>query len=587
MKRIWMLLVLLFLLTGCVATESEDSLVLVSLMPTQGCDLPVQSQRVRSGEDAVFELALEQGYGLSQVDYDGEYEFYVENGKEYLRLREVRYPAKIRLVLTNRFNTICYEPNGGEGTAVERTYDLQLRQRPNTEIGTNLFARAGYTMIGWNTQKDGSGQQIGLGSRVSIPEGGLTLYAQWAPWSDEGAFSYTKENGVTITGYTGDDRILVIPEQLGGWTVTTIGVNAFAGCSAEMVILPKSIKTLEPNSFCGAALRELVIFDGVADICAEAFSNCVDLQTLHINALEPPYGYNYRKESCLADKVDLLIEAQGEKKLVFYGGCSVWYNLDGGYLQQQLGNSYRVINTGVNGVINSALQMQIITAWLEPGDIFFHTPELSSKTQLMSVTAMESHDDKLWCGLELNYDLLKAVDMRCFPNLLDSWGAWLDFRECDGNYASCYEDTRGRLYVDEYGSIPFYRAEQEGPLEDWVYLDTDYLQGAAMDTLERYYDAVAQRGARVYVSYACVNMDAVPPEQRENVRQMDSSFRNYLERMDSAVLISDLADYCYHNMDFYDTNYHLLSDPALRNTQLWLRDLKRQMQDDGIWPEKS
>ena len=47
--------------------------------------------------------------------------------------------------------------------------------------------------------------------------------------------------------------------------------------------------------------------------------------------------------------------------------------------------------------------------------------------------------------------------------------------------------------------------------------------------------------------------------------------------MNGPVLISRLADYLYRNEDFYDTNYHLRSEAAARNTALWIRDLKAAM----------
>lgn len=58
---------------------------------------------------------------------------------------------------------------------------------------------------------------------------------------------------------------------------------------------------------------------------------------------------------------------------------------------------------------------------------------------------------------------------------------------------------------------------------------------------------------------------------------MDDCFREAIDAMNGPVLISRLEDYLYRNGDFYDTNYHLLSDRAEENTALWLRDLLAQM----------
>lgn len=51
--------------------------------------------------------------------------------------------------------------------------------------------------------------------------------------------------------------------------------------------------------------------------------------------------------------------------------------------------------------------------------------------------------------------------------------------------------------------------------------------------------------------------------------------------MEGPALISSLSDYIFQNHDFYDTNYHLLSVPAKRNTAQWLFDLKAYLAADG------
>mgnify|MGYP006922394569 CR=1 FL=1 len=103
--------------------------------------------------------------------------------------------------------------------------------------------------------------------------------------------------------------------------------------------------------------------------------------------MEAPFGYAWRKESCYADKMDLLILTQGQRQVKSSAalhrahwayrvtppagtltrlprptasGCSMWYNLDGLQAQQALGDGYRVVNLGLNGTVNSPVQMQIL-----------------------------------------------------------------------------------------------------------------------------------------------------------------------------------------------------------------------------------
>ena len=292
---------------------------MVGIVPTVGCMIPANGQRIFPGQNATFELVLDEGYSFAGTDYTGKYIFAIENGKQMLHLYDVRYPTRVHLWLTDSYRTITYNPNGGEGKPMTVTYDVSVHTCPNASIETDIYSRPGYTLAGWNTAPDGTGTAVGLGSRVTVPPlEEMTLYAQWVPWTEAAAFSWEEVQGcAVITGYAGTEAALVIPERL------------------------------------------------------------------------------------------------------------------------------------------------------------------------------------------------------------------------------------------------------------------DYLNGL--------YQNIRAKGAAVYVSYACVNIDAVPEEQKQNVEKMDSLFRGFLSEMEGVRLVSRLSDYVYHNEDFYDTNYHLLSDAAWNNTSLWMADLCGQLEQDGLY----
>lgn len=235
--------------------------------------------------------------------------------------------------------------------------------------------------------------------------------------------------------------------------------------------------------------------------------------------------------------------------------------------------------------MNSGLQIQVMGSFLEDGDILFHTPELSSQSQMMLDTRMDQDDDKLWCGLENNYDLVALVEFGTVPGLLDSFCDYLAKKDGDSDHTDVYTDSMGRIYLDSWGGIPFERTETMEMLSDKVSLDPACIDQEAMEHLKDYYDEFQSLGVRVYVGYACVNLDAVPETQRGNGALMDQLFREAITAMDGPVLISDLEDYLYHTSDFYDTNYHLLSDAADRNTALWIRDIQAQMARDAVGEE--
>ncbi len=589
-RRRWLLPLLLVLcalgLTACRGGAPAERRVLVSLIETDAFTVENNGLWVYPGKNAGFTLRMKGGMELVGADYDGTVRIWQENGVTHLTLENVRCPQRVRLTVTSHYRKITYHANGGApltegGETVTVTSNVQTHLRPNTRQGIDLFSRDGYTLSCWNTAPDGSGARVGLGSRVTVPEEGLNLYAQWEKWADEAFFLYTGGGEITLTGWEGAADTLVIPAYIQGRPVTRIAAGAFADAAVRNVILPVTLDTVEPGAFTGCALESLTFFDNIQEISDAAFADCRNFSTLYINAAEAPYGYAYRRESVLADKADLLILNQGVKKAVFYAGCSMWYNLNGQQADFALGGEYAVINMAINGTCSSLAQMEIIAAYLEPGDLFFHTPEICAPAQLLTRTAMDKRDDKLWCGLENNYDLFSLVDIRGFDGALDSLCLYLAMKTEEAAYWQTYVDDDGHVYVDEYGCVPFERTVSEVKPADRVYLDPEELASADLTALAAQYRQYLNQGVRVYVSWACMDLDALEdPAQRDLVGDVDRVFRQRFTEMDGPAVISTLWDYLYTDADCYDTAYHLLSAAAARNTACWMRDLTRQMQKE-------
>ena len=573
------LAVLLALLLCACGESAGETRILISVIESDGVVVDDNGKWIEPGKNAGFILHLPEGISITGTDFEGDYTIDQNGELAKLLLKDIRRPTHVKLTLTSHARSISYQPNGGGGEAVTVSYDISAHSRPNTAIGTDLFLREGYTLTAWNTEPDGSGTRIGLGSRATVSEEGLILYAQWAKWTDEADFLYTADDNVTIIGYTGQSPDLVIPERIAGKPVAAIASGAFTGVEAQTVVLPKTLQSIGDGAFTGCAMADLLLFDNISDFGDACFDGCENLQTLYINAIEAPYGTLYRRESVYADKVDLLILAQGQPKLVFYGGCSMWYNLDGAEAARQFGDRYRVINMGLNGTVSSLVQMEIMENYLEAGDILLHTPELCSIQQLLTYRNMSSSDDKLWCGLEYNYDLFALVDLRGVSGVFDSFHGYLALKTKEGRYDQQYVDSYGHLYMDATGSIPFERSVQAAELIDEVVLDPNYLRTDRLALLRTFYERYAEKGVRVLVSYSAVNMDALPEEQRDQVPGMDELFRAFLKETEGAELISHLEDYLFSNVDFYDTNYHMLSQAAERNTMLWLRDLEAVLRE--------
>ncbi|MBQ4427268.1 MAG: leucine-rich repeat protein [Oscillospiraceae bacterium] len=574
-------------LSSCGKKAPPSTEVTALVMDGEHYTIEVSSVSLKPGSDASFLIETDSGYEVTETDYTGEYRISPAHGLTKLELVDVRYPTRVRLTLSNHTRTVTYIANGGdsatgEGKSVVRSYDISYHTRPNVSIGTDIFTWEGYTLTCWNTEPDGTGDRVGLGSRVTVSDS-LTLYAQWAKWTEPELFTYEiSDNSARITGYSGGETTLVIPEALGGYPVTVIGESAFKDCGAESVILPKSIVSVEENAFAGAKLRVLSFFDNIEYITDGCFAGCDNLSTLRISAIEDPYGYSFRRESVLADKLDLLITTMGEKRLVFYGGCSMWYNLIGPDAQKAFDGSFTVINMGLNGVTSSIFQMELMANFITENDIIIHTPEISSSQQLLLTTGLSKYDDKLWCAMEYNYDLVSLLDMRRFDGgVLESLRLYLDKKKPGGRYTDIYHDSKGYEYFDETGSIPYYRDKSAEKLVDTVLLDPDYLSD--LSRLEEEYGLFTERGARIYVSYASIDIESVPEEQQGNIALMGKLYTEKFSCMNGVAVISEIYDFIYHDADFYDTVYHLLTIPAQNCTRVWIRDIKSQLSRDGLW----
>ena len=138
-------------------------------------------------------------------------------------------------------------------------------------------------------------------------------------------FEYEKtEGGVVITGYNGEDKEIVIPEEIGGKavvaignaafdmkqitsveipeSVTAIGKYAFRRCGKltsvtikgklteiadgvfhycgglEKITLPDTVERIGINAFCMTGLKEIELPDSVKTIDAYAFYECHELE---------------------------------------------------------------------------------------------------------------------------------------------------------------------------------------------------------------------------------------------------------------------------------------------------------------------
>lgn len=110
-------------------------------------------------------------------------------------------------------------------------------------------------------------------------------------------------------------RVLRVPEEVGGHTVTAIGPGCFRDCDLLTTIeLPDTVKLISPEAFAGCTeLRGLFVPEGVGSIGEDAFAGCTALESIYI-----PASVDHIAKGCFDDCAGMLY--------IFYEGSFEHWN---------------------------------------------------------------------------------------------------------------------------------------------------------------------------------------------------------------------------------------------------------------------
>ena len=120
--------------------------------------------------------------------------------------------------------------------------------------------------------------QVTGGSNAGVSNVVSTMTSEYTPPEE-----YVFANGV-ITGYTGTDTEISIPDEINGIPVTAIGAAAFASSDLVSVVIPDTVISIETEAFSGCEdLTHVTLPDSLASIAEKAFTGCSKLTSIAYN----------------------------------------------------------------------------------------------------------------------------------------------------------------------------------------------------------------------------------------------------------------------------------------------------------------
>jgi hypothetical protein len=112
------------------------------------------------------------------------------------------------------------------------------------------------------------------------------------PAAVQAQFTYTTNNGtITITGYTGSNGVVMIPDSIADLPVTSIGDWAFYATSVTNVLIPDSVTNIEDGAFFDCeSLTNVTIGSSVTSIGDWTFAFCPGLMSVCCRGNAPSLG---------------------------------------------------------------------------------------------------------------------------------------------------------------------------------------------------------------------------------------------------------------------------------------------------------
>ncbi len=451
--------------------------------------------------------------------------------------------------------TIFYHADNNN--TIETSFNTEYWKMPYGREDNGTLTRDGYVLLGYSFDKDGKGELIRPGYKYILPSKNSTqnLYCVWAKETKPASFKTIQKTSSTvyISSYTGSDKVVYIPREINGKTVTGIAANAFKNNKTlTEVHITSSILEVAENAFASCKnLKTVTLYDSLQTISDASFKDS-PVKTVRICAGKTP---RYANIYGAGIKYERLIKTQGKKRIIVLAGSSTLYGIETEYMESLFKDDYKVVNYGTNANMNLLFYLDAITPLLSNKDVVVYAPEqygayayhTNGNPELPSATFQ---------GLASCYNLFENVDASKYTNVFDNFGQYcvqssrmpsLSWESHDvninpiGDHAKITSNMNSPNY--RYGANGYFRFNEQ------------VIPARFINNLNRVIDNTAKTGAKILFSY--------PPHNRNNIEQSslnEKSYDFYNKWISITVhcpLISDIRNYIYNGEYFANTDYHV------------------------------
>ena len=509
--------------------------------------------------------------GGSVVSYSKNYSFAIEENTKL-------YPN----FLTEGYTVIKYDLNGG--TTADGTTDIILTQyKPANHLAPNLIAddgkivRPGYTLLEFTENRDGSGLVVNPGGMTKLPDEGsiLTFYAQWSEWTPKENFDYTIDSTtrkVTINSYLADSSTVSIPMDINGYEVTRIAANAFIDKSFEMLVIPKTVKTVDNGAFQNCYnFNTLYITDSFTSIYNNAFIGCKAFSNLRLNASLPPHHVSHAES--ISSRLEQLLSRDSNKSLImFVGGSSCLYGIKSEIIEKELGYKYQILNCGTNAGGTGVLYIEGLSHFMREGDIVVNVPEYGANQMGGTEIVWRTFRATVAC-----YNIFRYVDFSKYTNFFTAMTEYNT--DPEARYAGKEQtyETKNSSLSAKYCDLVSYKP----PITPNNYytqsIKTSTVNTAKINTINNLYEHL--KGLKIDYYFSCAPVCYYNAKGTISTSDQIEAYQSNLVSKLKCPVISTPMDYLYDAAaDYNNSNYHLCTDAANRHTEKIAADLKAALE---------